>query len=224
MSGSRDGVEPPGGCGPPTLMRRRCTIHLSAHRALLALAIVSASMPARAFEVERSETRYSDRQYQYDLVVTLDAAPERVESVLRDYENYPSLDARILAAHVLERPEADVAILETKLRACFGPFCRTVKRIERVEESPHLLFAVTDPERSDVESGETRTELSGAGEGRTRVIYRIRIIPGFWVPAWGGRRWLLNTLEDATERLFRNVEDKAKAAADAEKESLASGR
>jgi hypothetical protein len=61
-----------------------------------------------------------------------------------------------------------------------------------------------------VRSGETRTELSGAGHGRTRVIYRTRIVPGFWVPAFGGRRWLLNTLEDATEQLFRNVEGKAR--------------
>ena len=63
--------------------------------------------------------------------------------------------------------------------------------------------AVTDPSRSDVRLGETRTELSGAGHGRTRVIYRTRIVPGFWVPAFGGRRWLLNTLEAATEQLFR---------------------
>jgi hypothetical protein len=178
----------------------------------LALFTTAVAAPAHAFEIERSETRYADRQYQYDLIVTLDAAPDRVESVLRDYENYPSLDGRILAAHVLERPEADVAILETTLRACFGPFCRTVKRIERVKESPNLLLAVTDPSRSDVRSGETRTELSGAGQGRTRVIYRTRIVPGFWVPAFGGRRFMLGTLKDATEQLFRNVEGKAQAA------------
>lgn len=179
--------------------------------AVLAVALAAAVNPARAFEVERSETRYVDRQYQYDLIVTLDAEPSRVESILRDYENYPSLDSRILAARVIERPEEGVAILETKVRACFGPFCRTVKRIERVEEAPNLLIAITDPARSDVRQGETRTELSGAGEGRTRVIYRTRIVPGFWVPAFGGRRWLLGTLEDATEQLFRSVEAKAGA-------------
>jgi hypothetical protein len=184
------------------------------HALALVLLTTAVATPVRAFEVERSETRYVNRQYQFDLVVTLDAAPDRVESILRDYEHYPSLDARILTAHVLERPEDDVAILETRLRACFGPFCRTVKRIERVEESPNVLLAVTDPARSEVRSGETRTELSGAGHGRTRVIYRTSIVPGFWVPAFGGRRFMLSTLKDATEQLFRNVEAQASGTAE----------
>jgi hypothetical protein len=206
----RAGIEP-SGRGRATygrmVLSTRCAVGLA-----LASTTIAVAAPVHAFEIERSETRYVDRQYQYDLVVTLDAAPDRVQSVLRDYENYPSLDARIVDAHVIERPENDVAILETKLRACFGPFCRTVKRIERVEESPNVLLAVTDPARSDVRSGETRTELSGAGHGRTRVIYRTRIVPGFWVPAIGGRRFMLSTLKDATEQLFRNVEGKAQTA------------
>jgi hypothetical protein len=208
MSARRgDGIEPSGreaATYDRMFASKRCAV-------ALALVTIAVAAPVHAFEIERSETRYVDRQYQYDLIVTLDAAPDRVESVLRDYESYTSLDGRILAARVLERPEADVAILETKLRACFGPFCRTVKRIERVEESPNLLLAVTDPSRSDVRSGETRTELSGAGHGRTRVIYRTRIVPDFWVPAFGGRRFMLNTLQDATEQLFRNVEEKAQS-------------
>ena len=78
-------------------------------------------------------------------------------------------------------------------------------RIERVEESPLELKAISDPARSDVKFGETHTMLS-VTEGRTRVSYRTAITPAFWMPPIAGRRWLLNTLSDATVDMFKNVE------------------
>lgn len=176
---------------------------------LLALALNAVA--AHAFEIERSEARYANKQYHYELIVTLDAPVERVETLLRDYERYPKLDERILQARVLERPAQNVVLLETMLRACFGPFCRNVKRLERVEESPHALAAITDASRSDVKFGETHTQLSATADGRTRVSYRTSITPGFWIPSIVGRRWMLRTLEDATSDLFMNVEMRAKA-------------
>ena len=157
--------------------------------------------PAHAFTIEHSATRYADKHYQCELTVMLDAPLERVEAVLRDYEQYPSLDARILEARVLERPDANVAMLETTLRACFGPFCRNVKRIERVEE----IAACADgrlptPARSDVRFGETHTSLAPVERRHSRDVSRRSITPGFWVPPFVGRRWMLSTLEDATQR------------------------
>ncbi len=182
---------------------------------IIAVNFFSAAAPAHAFTVEHSDTRYVEKQYRCELTVTIDAPLDRVEAVLRDYEQYPELDPRILQAHVLERPEPAVAMLQTTLRACFGPFCRNVKRIERVEESPGVLAATTDATRSDVKFGETRTALERIDSGSTRVTYRTTIVPGFWIPAIAGRRWMLRTLEDATSNLFMNVEAKARAEAEA---------
>jgi hypothetical protein len=183
----------------------RKTAGLSALFTLLAFAA-----PACALEIERAEAQYTaDKHFQFEFVALLDAPADRVEAVLRDYEKYPQLDARILDARVTERPAEYAVILATTLRACFGPFCRNVKRVERVEESPLELKAVTDPARSDVKFGETRTMLS-TSEGRTRVSYRTSIIPGFWIPAIAGRRWMLNELREATIELFGNVEIKAR--------------
>lgn len=176
----------------------------------LALGVCAAAQ-AQAFTVERSAARYLDRQYQCELTVRLDAPLERVVAVLRDYEGYPSLDARILDARVLERPEPDVVMLATTLRACFGPFCRNVRRIERVEEQPYSLAATTDAARSDVVFGETHTRIEHA-EGGARVIYRTSITPGFWIPPIVGPRWMLRTLKEATLQLFVNVEKKAREA------------
>jgi hypothetical protein len=181
---------------------------------LLALAAVAPLMAAlapgaHAFEVERIEGAYADKQYRCTLVVTLDAPTQAVEAVLRDYEAYPALDARILSARVLARPSSDTVLLETRLRVCLGPFCRTVRRVETVTEAPLTLNALADPAQSDVRFGETSTTLEPIGDARTRIHYRARIVPGFWVPSVGGRRWLLRTLEDATLSLFRSVEARA---------------
>jgi hypothetical protein len=165
---------------------------------------------AGAFQIEKSETRYADRRYQCELSVKLDAPPDKVQAVLRDYERYPALDTRILQARVLERPEPNVVVLETTVRVCFGWFCRNVTRVERVQESEHSLAATADPSRSDVKFGETSTQLSPDENGGTLVHYRTSITPAFWIPAVVGRRWMLRTLEDASGDLFMNVEMRAK--------------
>ncbi|HET9445251.1 MAG TPA: SRPBCC family protein [Steroidobacteraceae bacterium] len=171
--------------------------------------LAAAPLRAGAFEIEHSETRYTDRRYQCDLNVRLDAPLDKVEAILRDYERYPSLDGRILNARVIERPSPGVAMLETTLRVCLGWFCRNVSRVERVEESQHALSAKADPSRSDVKFGETHLQLAPAEHGGTLVRYSTSITPGFWIPTAIGRRWMLRTLEDATTDLFMNVEMKA---------------
>lgn len=169
---------------------------------------------AYAFETEHVESLYQDKQFRCEITAVLDAPAEAVETVLRDYEEYPALDERILQARVLDRPTPATVLLETQLRACFGPFCRTVRRVEEVTESPLELSATTDPERSDVRFGETHTLIERIDDSHTRIIYRTSIVPGFWVPALGGRRWMLSTMKDATVELFRNVEVRAQAGAE----------
>jgi hypothetical protein len=187
-------------------------------RSVPAVALLAAvslwSTAACAFEIEKSESRYSDRRYQCELSLRLDAPPDQVEAVLRDYERYPSLDTRILQARVLERPEPHVVVLETTVRACFVWFCRNVTRVERVQESELALAATADPSRSDVKFGETHTQLEPDESGGTLVHYRTSITPGFWIPSVVGRRWMLRTLQDATGDLFMNVEMRAKREAE----------
>jgi hypothetical protein len=173
--------------------------------------LFSSAGAAHAFTVEHRAVEFANRHYRFELVVTLDAPVERVEAVLRDYQHYPDLDERILEAKVLERPEPDVAILQTLLHACFGPFCRNVHRTEQVTESHLGLIAISDPKRSDVKFGESYTALSPLEGGRSRISYRTDIVPDFWIPSLVGRRFMLNTLQDATTTLFRNVERKAQA-------------
>jgi hypothetical protein len=183
--------------------------------ALCSLGLALHCAPVQSFEIQHSKALYANKQYRYELTVTLDVPIDRVEAVLRDYAHYPALDPRILQARVIEQPSDHVVMLETMLRACFGPFCRNVQRLERVEESTHSLTAISDPSRSDVKFGETRTQLAAAEGGGTQVTYHTSITPGFWIPSIVGRRWMLRTLEDASTDLFMNVEIRAKKEQDA---------
>jgi len=178
-----------------------------------ALVISLIASQAHAFEVQRAEAKFEAEEYRFEMTAVLDAPSAIVNSILRDYEHYKSLDERILEARVIERNDAEhFAMLATTLRACFGPICRNVKRIERVEEAPMSLVAKTDPTRSDMEFGETHMQLTAIDDSRTRVTYRTRLKPDFWIPALVARRMMLNTLEDATIDLFRNVERRAQDA------------
>jgi hypothetical protein len=169
-----------------------------------------AGSTAFAFELTHAEAKYVDEEYRFEMTAVLDAPVKFVETVLRDYERYNTLDSRILEARVIERSDAEhVATLATTLRACFGPICRNVKRVERVEEAPLTLLAITDASRSDMKFGETRMQLEDAPEGRTRVTYQTRLKPDFWIPALIARGMMLRTLEDATIALFQNVEKRA---------------
>lgn len=179
------------------------------HLALFAAALFLSAPAARAFDIEQSEARYVDKHFRYELTVTLDAPIDRVDAVLRDYADYPSLNHRILSSKILERPAPAVVTLETTVEVCFGWFCRDVTRVERVQESKYAMVAVADPERSEVKFSETRSELSTTHHGATRVKYVTDVIPGFWVPPMGGRRALLRTLETETRNLFMSAEQKA---------------
>ena len=178
--------------------------------AWLCLALLGAARTAAAMEVESAEANFEHHEYHIELSLLIDAPAARVEAVLRDYADYPSLDASILDAKVLERIDPSTILLYTKLHACSGPFCRTVNRVERVDERPLELIAVVVPEQSDVSFGRTETTLTPVAE-QTRVHYDTRVTPKFWVPFLIGRPLMLRTLEDASIRLFRGVEARAKA-------------
>src|SRR5689334_19903711 len=150
--------------------------------AFLSYALCGVCCSAQGFEIERADTKFQDKEFRLSLTVVLDAPADRVRRIVRDYQNYPHLDARILETKVLSRAAPDQLLLYTKLRACFGVFCRNVKRVERVQEGDNDSTATVLPEQSEVSRGETHTQLTALGE-RTRVTYTTGIAPAFWVPA-----------------------------------------
>ena len=187
-------------------MKRRA-LSRSSHGLLLAIGLWL-GQPAMALQVQQLQVQFHDGAYQLTMTVMLAAPLPKVESVLRNYAQYPQLDARILSAQVLRRSSATELELQTRINVCFSFICRKVERIERVEERPGELLATVIPERSDAERGSTHTQLSSSGD-LTRVTYTTDIVPKFWVPALLGRSMMLHSMRDATITLFERIEQRA---------------
>ena len=176
----------------------------------LCLALASLSWPlyTLALDVTHADAQYVNEKFRLDLTVVVNAPLAQVETVLRDYARYPALDERIVEAKVLERVSDSRVLLFTKLRACSGVFCRTVNRVEQVDERFGELTAQVLPDRSDMLAGTTHTVLTAEGS-RTRIAYMTELSPNFWVPSIFGRSLMLRTLREASIELFRNVEKQA---------------
>jgi hypothetical protein len=166
---------------------------------------------AQALQVTQLHTEFQDGEYRLTMTATLAAPLARVRTVLRDYEHYPELDVRILQARILGRPQLNQLQLLTRIRLCIAFICRTVQRVEQVDEQVDGLQAQVLPAQSDAERGSTLMHLEG-DDGQTRVSYQTRIVPKFWVPAWLGRAAMLRDMQAATVTLFTRIEQRASLA------------
>jgi hypothetical protein len=162
--------------------------------------------PAQAIDIETIDVRYENGLYKVQLIAELEARPESVVKVLKDYEHYPSLDARIEASHLIASPPGTPPRLYTKLKGCLSRFfCRSMVRIETLAESPGELTATAIPGLSDVRSSVMRTEWQASPKG-TRISYSLALDPKFWVPALFARRAMIDTMRSGTVTMFTSVE------------------
>jgi hypothetical protein len=185
---------------------------LASHRIGVGLAAIlllaGVSNRVYAMDIRKVTTEYINGEYRLSMTATLNAPADRVETVLRDYARYNTLDSRILDAHVVARTGVDEVKLFTRIRVCFTFLCRNVDRTELVMEKPLELEATVVPQASDAERGATHTVLKSEG-ATTLVEYHTSIVPKFWVPALFGRSMMLRTLRDATTSMFEHIEKRA---------------
>lgn len=174
------------------------------------VAMVIAMAPAAdALEVERLDVSYQKDRYVVVFAAQLDAPADAVGAVLKDYDQYPELDPRITESRVLSRERLTRVRLFTRMRGCLGSLmCRSMQRVEEIEEQPDELLATAVLAESDVRFGITRSHWT-PHQGGTALTYRLEIMPKFWIPALFGRRLMINTLREGTLSLFTNVESAA---------------
>lgn len=164
---------------------------------------------AHAIEVERLDVSYQKDRYVVVFTAQLDAPADAVGAVLKDYGQYPKLDPRITESRVLSRERISSVRLFTRMRGCLGTLmCRSMQRVEEIEEQPEELLATAVLAESDVRLGVTRSQWT-ANHGGTAITYRMEIMPKFWIPALFGRRLMIKTLREGTLSLFTNVEGAA---------------
>lgn len=179
----------------------------------LGLVLAGASAPSLALVVVRSTASVQDGRYRYLLEAEVSAPVAAVRAVLADYAEYPALDKRIREARVLERESPQQLLLYTEVRGCVGfVFCRSLHRVERVNEAELSIIANVLPTRSDFTYGRTVTRLTDLGT-RTRVTYETEFDAGGFLPRWLVGRSVLRALEEGGLGMFTSVERLARTRA-----------
>ena len=179
--------------------------------ACLGIALAAPSPVATALVVVRAASSVQDGRYRYMMDAELEAPVAAVRAVLADYARYPQLDKRIREARVLERESAQQLLLYTEVRGCVGfVFCRTLHRVERVNEAELSIIANVLPARSDFTYGRTVMRLTDLGT-RTRVTYETEFDAAGFLPRWLVGRSVLRALEEGGLGMFTAVERIARA-------------
>lgn len=122
--------------------------------------------------------------YHLHSVADFSATPEAIFAVLTDYTQVTRISGLIVESGVLDEPAENGDLrVHTTVEGCLLFFCRSVDRVEQLRLTPFReIVAEVEPERSDVEFGRSRWELTPLASGGTRVDFQTRMTPGFWVP------------------------------------------
>lgn len=172
--------------------------------------LAGTAAPVQAIDIETIDVRYENGLYQVRLVAELAAQPQSVARVLEDYARYPELDIRIEESRLIAAPPGAPVRLYTKLKGCLGGlFCRSMVRIETLQQNPGELIATAIPDLSDVHMSVARTLWQASPKG-TRVTYSLTLDPKFWVPALFARHAMLETMRTGTIAMFTSVERAAR--------------
>lgn len=176
-------------------------------RPILWLCVACAATSPRAFalEVDTAIVSHAGEAYEIAIDARLAAPPERVLEVLTDYARLPELHDRIVESRVLGHPAPDATEVFTRFQGCVLFICRTLARTEVIRRTAGGLEAQDVPGRSAFREGHTRWIVMPDGTG-SRISYRSRLVPDFWVPALLGPKFIGRSVKQMTLETLAAVE------------------
>ncbi len=148
------------------------------------------------FEFERKGQRYTLRSESY-----IDVPPQGVFNVLSDYDGLHRISSLIVESRDLGAGPDGEHLVFTNNSGCLAFFCKSVKKVERLEvQPPNEIVTIVVPERSEVSYSRSRWVLEREGRG-THLSYSVDTEISFWVPPMIGnyllRRWLRKGAKEA---------------------------
>lgn len=177
--------------------------------AIVSLVLLLPSGPQAAELVSLAVSNNED-EYLLESVTHLDASVESVFQVLMDYDNFTQLSSVYEQSRYLEPGPDGVARVYTLAQGCILFVCRNVEKVERLVSVPDSrIEATVIPELSNLEEGVTTWQLSAHGDG-TRLIYRMELVPKFWVPPLIGPPIIRYVLAKGGEEALQRLEDMAR--------------
>ncbi|KPV41148.1 hypothetical protein AN478_04425 [Thiohalorhabdus denitrificans] len=173
---------------------------------ILLLALLGLVATASAETVRHLDVEQDGRAYTVQFEAVVEAPPDRVFALLTDYDRLEQLNPSIIEAERLGMA-GGMERVRTVLESCVAFFCRQMERIEEITtRHQRTIESRVVPEASEVESGSTRWELAAVTEG-TRIRFRTRMVPEFWVPPVIGPWAIRSNLESDLRVLIRRLEE-----------------
>jgi len=184
------------------------TGRLSARITTLAVtAGVSCSIVGVTATLDRVEITQDDGRYHVLANSFVNAPPSAVHTVLLNFDDdaYAEISEIYKESAYLEPDGDGTPIVFTHVEGCLLLFCRSMRRVERLEVvTPRLIRTRVVPDRSDFRYAMSEWVLEPESGG-TRVTYSMTVQPDFELPPLVGplflRRFLLRGGVDAIDRI-----------------------
>ena len=169
-----------------------------------ALLLLAATLPAEALEVRRLDVRHEGRAYYVETEALIDTPPATVRALLLDTQAMPRINPSV--RRVSQRETASGQEVDALLEECFLGFCQTLRHVQAVRVQGDVIESTTLPvEGSGFASGTARCELHAEGAG-TRLVFRSRSEPAFWLPPFIGPLAVMRQLKAKARLSLENLE------------------
>jgi len=172
-------------------------------RVALTLSLFLAASSAPAADLRSIDVTYDGTRYELESIVWFGTGIDETYEVFSKWDYSTRFSSAVVEARDTETDGQPGYYVVN--RGCVLFFCKSLKREGRVErEHNRVMRAYADPEKSDFHQADEVWEFS-EDAGGTRVIYRLTMEPGFWVPPaigpWMIRRKLRNEAGEAIDRI-----------------------
>jgi hypothetical protein len=159
-----------------------------------------------AAEIRNVDVERVGARYRLVSETHFDARLQDVFDTLVDYDHLAGISETIKESHYLYPAEDGQQLVFTRVGACVFFYCKTVKKVERLEiEAPYHIVTTAIPERSDVRFSRSEWTLNAAEGGGTKVVFQLEFEPDFWVPPIIGpfviRKLLIKDGESAVQEI-----------------------
>lgn len=174
-------------------------------RLLLSLILLCGAAGVEAATIRSLTVERDGPAYRVRFEAVVDLAPDRVFAVLTDYDRLQRLNPRIVEAQRMSSAGGGERV-RTVLEGCVLFFCRRLERVEEIRASDRrLIVAGIVAEASDFRAGKSRWELAAVAGG-TRIRFRSRMVPDFFVPPLVGPMAIESGLRENMRTLVRRLE------------------